>query len=89
MVRRKSTKAIELDIQLAEAVKGVKSGLYKSLYKAVKVLRLSRASIARHVSGGLSRTQARHTQQKLSYKQENILLKWIKHLTISGYSPGH
>ena len=46
MVCQKSTKAIKLDIQLAEAIKGVKSGLYKSLYEAIKVLRLSRASIA-------------------------------------------
>ena len=27
--------------------------------------------------------------QKLSYDQENTLLKWIKQLTINGYSPGH
>ena len=43
----------------------------------------------RRVNGGLSRSQARQQQQKLSYAQENVLLKWIKELTISGYSPGH
>jgi hypothetical protein len=31
--------------------------------------------------------QARQQQQKLSCAQENVLLKWIKQLTISGYSP--
>jgi hypothetical protein len=37
----------------------------------------------------LSRTQARQQQQKLSYAEDKVLLKWIKELTISGYSPGH
>src|SRR4051812_41828566 len=89
MVRRKSPKAAELDIQLDEAVKGVKSRKYKSSYEAAKVLGLNRVSVARRVNGHLSRTQARHAQQKLSYDQEKTLLKWIKYLTVSGYSPGH
>jgi hypothetical protein len=45
--------------------------------------------LTRRVNGGLSRSQARQQQQKLSYAQENVLLKWIKELIISGYSPGH
>ena len=89
MVRRKSAHAIELDIRLSEAIKDVKSGKYKSSYKAAKVLGLNRDTLTRRVKGGNCRTQARHAQQKLSYDQENTLLKWIKQLTISGYSPGH
>ena len=89
MVRRKSAYAIELDIRLSEAVKDVKSGKYKSSYEAAKVLGLNRDTLTRRVKGGNCRTQARHAQQKLSYDQENTLLKWIKQLTISGYSPGH
>jgi hypothetical protein len=46
-------------------------------------------NVTRRVNGGLSRTQARQQQQKLSCAQEKVLLKWIKELTISGYSPGH
>ena len=46
MVRRKSAYAIKLDIRLSKAIKDVKSRNYKSLYKAIKVLRLSRAFIA-------------------------------------------
>ena len=41
MVRRKSLKAEELDIQLAEAVSGVQSGKYKSSYEVAKALGLS------------------------------------------------
>jgi hypothetical protein len=41
------------------------------------------------VNRGLSRSQARQKQQRLLYAEEVVLLKWIKELTISGYSPGH
>ena len=40
MVRQKSQKAQELDIQVAKAVLGVQSSKYKSLYKAAKALKL-------------------------------------------------
>ena len=60
MVRRKSAKAAELDIQLAEAVKGVKSGKYKSSYKAAKQLGLSRVTLTHRVNGTPSHTQTRH-----------------------------
>ena len=60
MVRRKSAYAIELDIRLSEAV---------------KVLGLNRDTLTCRVKGGNCHTQARHTQQKLSYNQENTLLK--------------
>ena len=89
MVRRKSLNVSYIDDQVTQAILGVQSGLYKSLYKAAKLLGLSRATICRRVGGGLSRSQARQEQQKLSGAQEKILLKWIKELTISGYSPGH
>ena len=60
MVRRKSAKAIELDTQLAEAVKGVKSGKYKLLYKAAKVLGLNCNTITQCIKGYKSCIQARY-----------------------------
>ena len=89
MVRRKSLHAQELDIQVTKAVLGVQSGLYKSLYKAAKLLGLSANIVTCRINGGPLRSQARQQQQKLSPMQEKVLLKWIKELTISGYSPGH
>ncbi|KFY11349.1 hypothetical protein V491_07247 [Pseudogymnoascus sp. VKM F-3775] len=89
MVRRKSLRTTDYDIQLTKAVLGVQSGKYKSSYDAAKQLGLPRNSVTRRVNGGLSRTQARQQQQKLSYAEEKVLLKWIKDLTVSGYSPGH
>src|SRR3982074_2907219 len=89
MVRRKSQTAAEIDALVNEAVLGVQSRLYKSPYEAAKKLGVSKDTVTRRVNGGLSRSQACQQQQKLSYAQENVLLKWIKELTISGYSPGH
>jgi hypothetical protein len=89
MVRRKSLNALELDTKVAEAALGVQQGLYKSSYAAAKALGLNKNTVLKRVSGGSTRSQARQQQQKLSYAQENVLLKWIKELTISGYSPGH
>ena len=89
MVRRKSLNAKDLNTQVTKAVLGVQSGEYKSLYEAAKQLGLSANTMTRRVHGGSSRSQARQQQQKLSYAQEKVLLKWIKELTISGYSPGH
>ena len=89
MVRRKSQSAAQRDILIDQALLDIQSGKYKSAYEAEKVLKLPKSSVTRRVKGGLSRSQARQQQQKLSYVQENVLLKWIKELTISGYSPGH
>jgi transposase len=86
---RKNLNAKELDAQVTKAVLGVQSGEYKSSYEASKQLGLSPNTVTRRVNGGLSRSQARQQQQKLSYEQESVLLKWIKQLTVSGYSPGH
>jgi hypothetical protein len=89
MVRKKSLSTADLETRISQALTGVQSGKYKSLYEAANDLYLTLSTLTRRVNGGLSRSQARQQQQKLSYAQENVLLKWIKELTISGYSPGH
>lgn len=89
MVRKKSITTAELESWITKALNSVKNGQYKSLYKAAQVFNLTHSTLTHCVNAGLSRPQARQQQQKLSYAQENVLLKWIKDLTISGYSPGH
>jgi hypothetical protein len=89
MPRRKSQSFAEYNTLVEQAIQGVYSGLYKSSYEAAKQLGLNKETVLRRVNGGLTRSQARQQQQKLSYAQEKVLLKWIKELTISGYSPGH
>ena len=75
MPRRKSQSAADYNTLVNEAVQGVHSGKYKSLYKAAKYLGLSKDTVTRCVNGGLSRLQARQQQQKLLYAQEKVLLK--------------
>jgi hypothetical protein len=82
MVRRKCQGVAERETLIVKAVLDVQSGKYKSAYHAVG------SSVTRRVNGGLTRSQARQQQHNLSGAQETILLKWIKTLTISGYSPG-
>jgi predicted transcriptional regulator len=89
MVRRKSITAQELDIQVTEAVLGIKSGKFKSAYQAAKVLGLTKTTVTKRLNGGLTRAEARQKQQLLSKNQEKTLLKWIKELTASGYAPSH
>ena len=89
MVRRKSLSTTERDLQIDKALLEVQSGKCRSAYEAEKILGLPKSSVTCRASGGLTRSQARQQQQKLSYAQENVLLKWIKELTISGYSTGH
>ena len=84
MVRRKSLPAAERETLIANAVLDVQSGKYRSAYYAEKVLGLPKSSVTHCVSGGLTCSQARQQQQKLSGAQEQVLLKWIKSLTISG-----
>jgi hypothetical protein len=59
MVCRKSQTAAEIDALVNEAVLGVQSRLYKSLYEAAKKLGISKDTVTRRVNGGLSRSQAR------------------------------
>ncbi|KFY97431.1 hypothetical protein V500_02065 [Pseudogymnoascus sp. VKM F-4518 (FW-2643)] len=62
MVRQKSVKAQELEIQLAEAVLGVQTRKYKSSYEASKAIGISKDTINQRVKGGLSCTEARQQQ---------------------------
>ena len=89
MVRKKSIKALERDIELDKAVLAVKSNQYKSVYTAAKALGLPERSLQRRINGGYIQSEARQKQQLLSKNQEQTLLKWIKGLTASGYAPSH
>src|SRR3954454_19860735 len=89
MVRRKSIPTSERDILIDKALLDIQSGKYKSPYEAEKLLGLPKSSVRRRVNRGLTHAQARYKQQILSPAQESVLLKWIKQLTISGYSPRH
>jgi hypothetical protein len=75
VVRRKSLSTTERDSQMDKTLLDVQSSKYKSVYEAEKELGLPKSSATCCTSGGLTRSQAREQQQKLSYTQENVLLK--------------
>ncbi|KFY28887.1 hypothetical protein V491_00251 [Pseudogymnoascus sp. VKM F-3775] len=85
MVKRKSIKAQERNLQLSEAVLGVQTRKYKSANAAAVALGLRPDTVHRRLNG-LQHTQAEALlpYQLLSKNQEIILLKWIKGLTASG-----
>jgi hypothetical protein len=89
MVRRKSQRGTQRDNLVDQAALDVRSGKYRSSYQAEKILGLPKDSVTRRVNGTVSRSQARHHQQILSPTQENVLLKYIKTLTITGFSPSY
>jgi hypothetical protein len=89
MVRKRSLKALEREIEMQKAVLAVKSNQYKSVYAAAKDLGIPEQTLRRRVNGKHTRIEARQQQQLLSKNQEKTLLKWIKELTVSGYAPSH
>jgi hypothetical protein len=90
MVKRRSIKAQERDFRLSEAILGIQTRKYKSANAAAIALGLRPDTIRRRVSGiHCTQAEAQLHNQLLSKNQEQILLKWIKELTASGYAPSH
>ena len=67
MVRKKSLNTADLESRISQAITGVQSGQYKTLYKAPQVFNVTHSTLTRGVNGGLLRSQAREQQQELSY----------------------
>ena len=89
MVRRRSQKAAENDKLVEEAVAGVLSKKYKSRYEAAKRLGVNHTTMYNRLKGKPSRLIACLDQQLLYGHEEIVLTKWIKELTITGYTPNH
>ena len=89
MVEKGSIKAQELNLRLSEAVLGVQTGKFKSAQAAAVALGLRPDTVRRRLHGTPTSVEARQKQQLLSKNQELTLLKWIKQLTSSGYTPSH
>ena len=52
MVRRRSIKALEYEIEIQKAILAIKSNQYKSIYAAAKALGLQEDTLRRRVNGG-------------------------------------
>jgi hypothetical protein len=58
MVRKRSIKALECEIEIQKAVLAVKSNQYKSIYAAAKALGLPEETLRRRINGGHTRVEA-------------------------------
>ena len=85
MVRRRSVRAAQNEQKLEAAVTGVSKGKFKTAYKTAKALGVSKSTLYRRKSGGLTRAQAREAQQILSRSEEI----WLTMMTATGNPVNH
>ena len=78
MVRNRSKTAAELDALVAKVVSGIQSGLYKSLYEAAKVLKISKDIVTQRVNGGLTRSEARQNNKNFRPHKRRFFLSRLR-----------
>jgi hypothetical protein len=88
MTRRKNPKAIEKEATLQEALAAVVSGQYTCSSASI-VFNVPRQTLYNRMNGKQPRHLAQEKQQVLSHAEEKKLVRWITHLTITGYPPWH
>jgi hypothetical protein len=80
---------LTLDEKVKQALRGLASKRWKTLYAAAKALGISQDTLKRRMNGTKSRAQAREIQQMLTRLEEKVLGKWITHLTATGHPARH
>lgn len=88
MVRRFNEKAAEREQAMQTALARIQDGTYTTAHQAAKALGVSKSSLTRHLKGGLSRREAKETQQLLT-KEEEALASWISTSTTTGNPVQH
>ena len=89
MPRPPRQKGADRETLIQQALQGIATGLYKSVYHASAQLGIPKATLSRRNAGHQGRTQAREEQQLLSQPEEHALAKWLTHLTASGFPARH
>lgn len=77
----------EESIQLA--LRDYNNGAFKSLRAAAKAYRVPASTLTDRYHGKTTLRQARETQQLLSPKQEEMLIKWVLDFESIGMAPNH
>ena len=83
------TATLTMDQKVKQALRGLASKRWETLYAAAKALGMSRETLKRRMNGIKSRAEAREIQQKLTKAEEKVLGKWITHLTATGHPARH
>src|SRR5437764_12955790 len=81
MPRKSHGPAPTTDNKVKQAMAGLKSKCWNSVYAAAKGVGMSANTLTHCLNGGKSRVEAREEQQLLTKAEEKVLVKWITHLT--------
>ena len=87
MTRRTNEMAIENEARIQEAIAAVKRKKY-TVYAAVNAFNIPKRTLYDRINKSVQpRNLAHESDQNLSHAEEKELVRWITHLTISGYPP--
>lgn len=84
MSYKRSIKAIEVEERIQKAISSWSRKEFKSVNATAHHFEVSQKTLARRVSGGISKTQAHQQQQTLTTAEESTLVRWIKQYTLAG-----
>ena len=71
--------------KIQQAINGYRSKNFASLRKAADAFEVPYSTMRARINGRTSRSDARESQQNLSNAEEHTLVRWITHLTRTGY----
>jgi DDE superfamily endonuclease/Tc5 transposase DNA-binding domain len=75
--------------KIAQALEDLDNQRFPSVRAAAKAHNIPPTTLNRRIKGGISKQEARTTQQLLSQHQEELLVKWILDLEAGGFAPSH
>jgi hypothetical protein len=89
MVRKRSTKYIETEARIAQALDAIKKNEVKTVNAASVQFSVSHKTLGRRLKGVPSYAGGHESSQLLSQAEEEALLLWCKRLTAGGYPARH
>ena len=88
-MRPRSEKATKREKSIRLAMAAYAAGKYKSILSAAKAYNIAESTLCQCIHGGKSVADGNVNCQSLTPAEENILIKWIKQLTVTEYFPRH
>ena len=85
MPRQRKPETAEREQRTLMALASLANGEWATPYEAAKNTGSSARTVSQRWEGGMSRIEARESQQKLTGAEEKVLVDWINHLTATGH----
>ena len=89
MPRKPKPGTLEKEERMLKAIAALKAKRFKDAKEAAEHFNVPPSTLRHRVNGRVSRQEGRAGLQKLSPSQEEELVRWIRRLTITGFSPQH